>query len=115
MPSVLPDQGIKVFALRVKASLFGHNAPKKMKVSEGVGHRHRRLADHRTGWCQTGRMTPSPHEEEETIYLDGRQESILPGSWIVVETPETERLTKQKTHILRAGRPTVAHPAPSTA
>ena len=105
--TVLLDQGIRVFALRVKASLFGHNAPKKMKVNEGV---ITVVGDwpiiEQAG--VNGAHDTFAHEEEEAIYLDGRQESILPGSWIVVETPKTERLTKQKTHILHAGRPTVA-------
>src|SRR5262249_31356151 len=32
---VTPDVGIKVYALRVKASLFGHNAPKQPTYNNG--------------------------------------------------------------------------------
>jgi hypothetical protein len=98
--TVLPDPTIKVFALRLKASLFGHNAPKRMRVSEGVVSV--------IGDWPIIEDEISPHEEEDAIYLDGRQEAIVPDSWIVVQTPETKRLTGKKTLILQARKPTVA-------
>ena len=102
---VTPDAVMKVYALRVKASLFGHNAPKRMRVDDGA---IRVVGDWPIIEVPTdheGPHDPFAHEEEKTIYLDGRHDSILPGSWIVVETPKTKRLTKERTLIVRAGRP----------
>ena len=82
---------IKVFAPRVKPSLFGHNAPKRMKVDDGeisiIGDWP---VIEKPDDIESG--SPFPHEEEKVVYLEGRHESILPGSWLVVETPDT-RLT----------------------
>jgi hypothetical protein len=92
---------LKVFAPRVKTSLFGHNAPKRMRVSDGevfvIGDWPIIEPDHD---IESGSTVA--HEEEEAVYLDGRHESILPNSWIVVETPDT-RLTDVKRLVVRAG------------
>jgi len=100
---VTPPPTIKVFAPRVKASLFGHNAPKRMKVDDGevsvVGDWPIIEKPH-----DTENGSTFAHEEEKALYLDGRHESILPGSWIVVETPDT-RLTDVKRLVVRAGKP----------
>lgn len=102
---VSPAPAIRVFAPRVKASLFGHNAPKRVRVSDGkvivIGDWPviEEVFDDIEGGAHT-----VAHEEEKVLHLDGRQESILPGSWIVVETPDT-RLTDTKRFVLRAGGP----------
>jgi hypothetical protein len=98
--SVSDAPPIRVFAPRVKASLFGHNAQKRVSVSGG---QIRVEGD----WPIIDRANddvvgPTRHEEETALYLDGRHESILPGSWIVVETPDT-RLTDARRLVVRAG------------
>lgn len=104
---VTPDPVIKVYALRVKASLFGHNAPKRMRVRAGeievIGDWP--IIEATDSSDDTEPVEVFAHEEEKAIYLDARHDAILPGSWIVVELPKTKRLTKEKTLIVRAGRP----------
>jgi baseplate J-like protein len=97
---VTGNNPIRVYALRVKASLFGHNAPKQMKVDDGeisiVGDWP--IIEETGG---NGATQLIAHEEELVIQLDGRFDAIVPDggpassaprSWIVVETPDT-RLT----------------------
>ncbi len=80
----------KVYALRVTASLFGHNAPQKpLKFDPGTG------AITQTGEWPIVEGSPGSgrikHEEEDTVYLDASYEGILPGSWLVVERPDVKR------------------------
>jgi hypothetical protein len=92
---------IRVYALRVKASLFGHNAPKRLRVDDNgqvsvVGD-----------WeIIEGNLESAPilHEQELAVHLEGRHEGIVPDpgkavagprSWVVIETPDT-RLTDTK-------------------
>ena len=113
---VTPQSEIKIYALRVKASLFGHNAPKRMRVLQGeisvigdwpiieepsVGGI---LLAHIPGGLSPGRIE---HEEEKAIHLDARYDTILPDSWIVVETPDT-RLTDSARFIVQARNPNAA-------
>ena len=100
------ESKIRVYALRVKASLFGHNAPKRMRVANGeisvIGD-----------WPiieAPSHENPSggSNENEKVIYLDARYDSILPDSWIVVETPDTTRLTDPVRLIVQAHKPNAA-------
>jgi len=65
-----PPSVPQVFAFRVTASLFGHNAPKRLKIANGVPEE----------------IPDFPIEEEgDQIYLDGSYEGILSDSWVIVE------------------------------
>ncbi|HXV81014.1 MAG TPA: putative baseplate assembly protein, partial [Candidatus Binatia bacterium] len=92
------ESQIRVYAPRVKASLFGHIAPKRMRVESGeisvIGD-----------WpiIEEG----GPHEKETVIHLDARYDAIMPDSWIVVETPHT-RLTDRVRLIVQARKPNSA-------
>jgi hypothetical protein len=106
---VTPKSEIRIYALRVKASLFGHNAPKRMRVVRG--------AISVIGDWPIIEGSPSSddiegsqrieHEEEKRIYLDAPYDSILSDSWIVVETPKT-RLTTEQRLIVQARNPNAA-------
>jgi len=105
---VAPLPRITVFALRVKAPVFGHNAPKRMRVLDGeisvigdwpiIEGPPIILAPEAV--AQASRIE---HEQGHTIHLDGKHEAILPESWLVVETPNT-RLTEARQLIVRARR-----------
>ncbi len=99
---VTPDVGIKVYALRAEASLFGHNVPKRTRIRKdgeieiigdwpiielipGIAHGGLRIE----------------HEEEKAIYLDARYDEIQQNDWIVIETQDT-RLTDPNKLIIRA-------------
>lgn len=67
---------VEVYAFRVKAGLFGNNAPRPVK---GIDPREMKTVE----W---------PIQEEETaVYLDSSYDQILPGSWILVDTNAVDR------------------------
>lgn len=103
---VTPESELKVYALRVEASLFGHNAPKRTKIKQdgeieiiGDWPIIEEVPDFsvptHVGTIRIG------HEEEDVIYLDNRYDNILRDSWIVVETPDTTRLTDKNRIIVK--------------
>jgi predicted phage baseplate assembly protein len=74
MPSE-PD-GMKIYALRVTASPFGHNAPRPEYV---------RPRDDRQRDQQPWRLE---HETDNVITLDASYDRILRNSWIVIRRPQ---------------------------
>jgi hypothetical protein len=81
-----PDVQIKVYALRVKAGVFGRNAQQRTQVSPDgivtvIGE-----------WPIVERVIVDndrrviEHEEESAIYLDASYDKILPDTWVVVDT-----------------------------
>jgi hypothetical protein len=92
---------IKGYALRMEASLFGHNVPKRTSIQKdgsiaiaGDWPIIEEVVDHSTlAHVEPRRIS---HEEENAIYLDNRYDNILRDSWIVIKTPETARLTEKK-------------------
>lgn len=97
---VLEGSAIKVYALRTKASLFGHNVPRKTSTPTNTG-----------GTIGDGGDWPIveynlkkeliAHEEENAVYLDAPYENILPDTWMVIQTQKTSRLTDKKTFITK--------------
>jgi hypothetical protein len=96
-----PASPIQVFALRVKASLFGNNAPLQVTYT---------VAPSTTGTATTV-STPGysdwPVNEPGTqVDLDSNYPKIAPNSWIVVQTTNTN-ITKLQTQYAKAGSPTI--------
>ncbi|MEO8576159.1 MAG: hypothetical protein ABI556_05650, partial [Gemmatimonadales bacterium] len=71
--------GMRVFALRSRASLFGHNAPRKLVGFEG----NIPVFDDWTA----GDIRKA--EDETKLHLDAKYEAITSGSWVVVDTSGT--------------------------
>jgi hypothetical protein len=69
------DQPVEVFALRLQASLYGHNAPERPSQ-----------IDLRTGAVRTS-GDPEPVESSDVVDLAQPVDGILPGSWLVVRRP----------------------------
>ena len=90
---IAPASKIKVYALRLSASLFGYNAPKRTCIEKDGSIRI--IGD----WpiVERGNI----HETETTIYLNAHYDGIQAGNWVVVNTPAT-RLTDSKRIIVRA-------------
>ncbi len=109
---VTKQNPIKIYALRLKASLFGHNAPKRTRVDNGevfvIGDwpiiEQPPIINITAVALPGGRIE---HEQENVIYLDARYDSILPNTWMVLETPDT-RLTDKSRLIVQALRPNAA-------
>ena len=89
-----PAGPIQVFAMRVKASLFGNNAPLQIQFTPG------------TGAVASVQDWPVVNEAAERIDLDSNYDKISPNSWIVVQTAQTN-ITKDQTLYAKAGSPTV--------
>ena len=102
---------LSVYALRVTAPLFGYNAT-ATRPPELPAARTRRVTDDQ--WHVVEPVYDEDHvtiksvnsetvyEEPDVVHLDASYESILPGSWVVVDTDLT-RLTESKTLIAKAG------------
>jgi hypothetical protein len=75
---VLPEQPVEVFAFRLQASLYGHNAPQRPS-----------RIDPRTGEV---RATGDPEAAESSDVIDLAQavDGILPSSWVVVRRPDLD-------------------------
>lgn len=99
---VTPENGIKVYALRVAAPLFGSNAPKKPDK-----------LDANTKVLKTKEWELSDIEESEeivtrvngekyssTVFLDAGYDKVLPDTWVVVDTSAVV-FDKNKTHTVK--------------
>ncbi len=103
---VTPQSKLKVYALRVKASLFGHNIPRKTTIPVGGG-----VISDGGDWPIIEKIqVPATHvvggdtfahEEEGKIYLDAPYDSIQHGSWLIIQTRETDRLTDEKLFVVK--------------
>jgi hypothetical protein len=84
-----PASPIQVFAMRVKASLFGNNAPLQVTVTTST-----------TAGTTKTVNTPSysdwpVNEPGNQVDLDSNYAKIVPNSWIVVQTTTTKITTAQ--------------------
>jgi hypothetical protein len=93
---------VRVYAPRVRASLFGHNAPERLlDVQDGrvIAQRPPRvLVEDPTigGPLAVGVPTHAnlkSLERRDTVDLDGSYDEVVAGSWVVVMTPQTDQLT----------------------
>ncbi|MGI9492792.1 MAG: putative baseplate assembly protein [Geminicoccaceae bacterium] len=80
---------LKVYALRLKAGLFGRNAPKQQKTVRLTGSQGSDEAfktEPIGEWPIIAmRDGEAPTETPTTIFLDSNYDSILPGTWVVVD------------------------------
>jgi hypothetical protein len=77
---VTKDSGIKVYALRVKAAPFGHNAQKRVSIPSNGGEVTP------IGEWPIVETNGAAHETNSVLQLDTSYDKVLPGSWIVVDT-----------------------------
>lgn len=96
----LPPNPVKVYALRTRARLYGHNAPPRVAATDGHGvviswgewpvFSNEDVTD-ASGSTITG--LPD-HETPNFIYLDSSYQSIVTGSWLVLSTAESGTIDK---------------------
>ncbi|MDC8757002.1 putative baseplate assembly protein [Janthinobacterium fluminis] len=99
---------VEVFAMRIQAPLFGHNAQKRTRVSQSgevtvIGDWP--VVEEVLGGTTVPTSTLIYHEERSAVYLDAAYEKILPNSWLIVSTPYVSMLTTQQTQFFWAGKP----------
>jgi predicted phage baseplate assembly protein len=81
---VLPSANPKVYALRVRASLFGFNAPHPLTLSNDVRSHYGFGAEDCSDW--------SFKISGQTIDLDTTYPGVLTGSWLVLSEPSYQEL-----------------------
>lgn len=108
--AVTPPSEVKIYALRVTASVFGHNASKRVRITQGTGE-VTVIGDWPIIEEPYDEFSKEKkriiHEETNAVHLDASYDKILPDSWLVVETPDT-RLTDENTLIAKARKPNAA-------
>lgn len=92
--AVTAPQQIKVYALRVTASLFGANAPRQvLQTTPPVTTREWPVVEEpiiiELGHTAAAAPARIKHEEPGVLWLDGSYDKIQPDSWLVVETQKT--------------------------
>lgn len=74
-----------VFAMRQRASIFGHSAPKHSTLPD----------DHKFGSTWEGRTLASePGASSNAVDLDTRYPGIVDGSWVVLDSPGNRNVRK---------------------
>jgi hypothetical protein len=92
-PHVMPAAQPQVYALRQRASLFGHNAPHPAVLSDQTLRHYNQAAN--TDWTFT--IT------DQTIDLDTTYPGILPHSWLVLSRPDYQELYRVES-VIEASR-----------
>jgi hypothetical protein len=111
---VPPPTQVQVYALRVKASLFGHSSPGKTLLGRGETEPPFLKVVGIEDWPVIEDV-PVPHSDPPTtrrvqhetrnqINLDGTYDKILPNSWVVVQTSVT-KITNLQTLYAKAVSP----------
>jgi hypothetical protein len=87
------ESKVKIYALRVKASLFGHNAPREpqyepARILARVANRDRMVVNPNAGNLQPQpwpEWVPADDEDDKVLFLDTDYDKILSETPIVVE------------------------------
>jgi hypothetical protein len=89
---VTPESELKVYALRVEASLFGHNAPREPRYEPAMHSPPG--SEFPVPNPNAGNLQPQPWPEwmpdgelSNVLHLDRRYDQILPGSYVAVHKP----------------------------
>ncbi|MDF0668193.1 MAG: putative baseplate assembly protein [Nitrospira sp.] len=90
--SVEDNNPVTVYAFRVKASLFGHNAPKKAK---GLNNKN--------VMCFEEWDIEREEKTKNAVYLDASYDKIAPKSWVMLEYSAQERVLVTPVDTVDAG------------
>lgn len=85
-------EGLKVYAFRLKASLFGHNAPDWRSMPNSVKNGYLLRFPRSTDNKWPGFSISS----DDTVFLDATYPGITKDSWIVLSIPNYEEVYKVK-------------------
>ncbi len=94
VPFMAPSADPQVYVLRLRASLFGHNAPDWRVMSDEVKRGYLSLSAEatipNTQWLNFTIIGVSG--SGDTLHLDGVYPQIVPESWLVLSTPDDREL-----------------------
>ena len=109
-----PAQPIRVWALRLRAGLFGRNFPRRTRTELVSDAEDRLTATSRTiddgVWPivlgLTGGSTPviEAREVTSTLYLDAQYDGIAPGSWVFVDASAVPEFTNEQVMVKPASK-----------
>lgn len=100
-----PSAAVQLYALRVRAGLFGRNAPLQIQFQPETS-KVSGVFDWPVVEQATTAASTIVHEKPSIVYLDSAYNQILPNSWVVVQTVKTT-LTEAQTLFAKAVNPTV--------
>ncbi|MFI0975412.1 putative baseplate assembly protein [Streptomyces sp. NPDC021093] len=102
VPARPAERGVTVYAFRLRAALFGHQAPDWRTMPDTIRARYAgKDHDGVTEW--PGFSLPGP-DAPPVIDLDGDQPGIGPGSWLVLNLPGHTELYRAKSAEPSAGQ-----------
>jgi len=115
-------QSLEVHAFRVRAGLFGRNAPKRQAIVRDAKDERKSVAEVIGEWPIVEMEAPAPgvgaadgtgkvvrvNESAQKIFLDMNYDGIVRGSWVVVDT---STVTPAKPTLVRSTKDTlvIAH------
>lgn len=79
------QQEVAVYALRLRAALFGHNAPDVRAMPDAVRKKYR-VAAAASEWPNLS-LSGIRGSSGSSIFLDGLHAEVVEGSWIVLSAP----------------------------
>ena len=93
-PSVAPAEEPRVFALRQRAALFGHNAPDWRTLPETTRRDYAASlgVDTDSGLPSDWPDLPLQETSKARIHLDAVYPRVFPGSWVVLQKPSYTEL-----------------------
>ena len=98
----LPDNRIRVYALRTKAAPFGQAAPKKvLQLDRATG------SITKVGEWPIVESETVIHESEKVLFLDGSYDKIVSDSWLVADMAAVPDLKPPEVQVEPADRPFV--------
>jgi hypothetical protein len=100
-PHMLPAAQARVYALRLRASIFGYNAPDWRLLHDSVRGHYFSGTTLPSEWPNFNIFTPPLGRTETTgpVDLDAVYQQIKVGSWVVFSTPEWAELYGVKTAV----------------
>jgi hypothetical protein len=110
----LPPNPVKVYALRTRARLYGHNAPPRVAATDGNGvvtlwgewpifHDESAPAVAEFVTADHGAPPPTDLETSKSLSLDATYQAVVAGSWIVLKTEIPPTIMQGKNNFLKQG------------
>lgn len=91
-----PQPTLAVYALRLKAGVFGRNAPKQTKTVGGDGETEVKVIGEWPVVEVSDGEIVNVTESEAIVFLDNNYDGILPGSWVVLDSTAVPVFKSQK-------------------
>lgn len=88
-----PEPRLEVYALRLKAGVFGRNAPKRTRTLSTGEETQTQVIGEWPIVGFVGNELDIKTESLDAVFLDGNYDGILPGSWLVLDASAVTAFT----------------------